>query len=492
MIESWDDNKFSELKGGNCDYAAKSGKVVFITMPDLFDKSMGTKTFEHSRKLRCGYVLKTWTKGTRLESADSELAADYSLEEIQVSTMEQVKTAITAIALARWLGDFLQGTEAGTGIIYGSQEVEIAMGGSTEEIMQSWQTIDRLAHGSEFECGSPIAMFHRTVVFEKGHVIGGAFHTSNKPELVIELYSHWPHVVLNTCALDTGVKVVANFPLVVGGQLTSKESNNVFWLDSMDGSMGDGGIERLEISLSLEDNVGGIFHLHQTPMISRGKISSYRAILSGNFVEVLMEPTNIQCISQCLSTIKVGNVDKGIFQHGISDPFFLEFDSQFIMPIEIELQAEWCPGRHTKVTQPQLWMNEIEVVMQAFRLGGLEISLAGSLIMPRFKGGAGLHCREDMNHTGVIAPLVNNRLDAFFLPEIVAPDEFDVQSILTSKLLGVCTDLLTELPGKQRIIKEANPLDPQMTRHGLCMADIWQRTSNYYPVEAGQGAKNFA
>jgi len=287
------------------------------------------------------------------------------------------------------------------------------------------------------------------------------------------------------------VEVVADLTLVVCSQFASKESDYVLRLDSMDGSVGDSAVERLKFGLAPEDHVGGVLHLHQAPMIPRTEISSCRAILGRDFIQVPVKSPDVQGIGQDLSAREVDNVDEGIFQQGASDPFFLELYGQLVMPVEIELQAERCPGGHPQVAQPQLRVDEVEVVMQAFRLGGLESGLSSGLVVPGPERGSGFHRREDVDQTGVITTPGDDCLDALFLPKVVAPDELDLQSVLAGKLLSACADLLSEPLGEQRVIEEANSPHPQVPRHGFCMADVGERANNHHPVEAGQGATNF-
>jgi len=491
LIEGWNDNQLSELECGRGDCAAKGSEIVLVAVSNLLDESMGAKPLEHTGQLRRRDALKAWTEAARLESADGELAADYGLEEIQVSAVEQIETTIAPVTVAHRRGDFLQGADASAGIIDSRQEVEVAMGGCADELMQRWQTVDGLAHGSELECCGPVAMFHRTVVLKKSHVIGGAFHAPDQAELVVELDSHRPHVVFDACALDAGMEVVPDLPLVVGGQLASEESDYVLRLDSVDGSVGNGGVEGLEIALVPEDHVGGVLYLHQAPVIPRAEISSYRAVLGRDLIQVPVKSPDIQGVGQGLGAGEVGNVDEGIFQQGVRDSFFLKLDGQLVMPIEIELQAERCPSGYTQVAQSQLWVDEVEVVMQTFRLGGLEESLSSGLVMPGLERGAGFHCREDVDQTGVITTLGDDCLDALLLPEVVALDELNLQSTLAGELLSACAYLLTEWLGKQRVIEEANAPDPQMPRHRLRMADVGKRASNHHPVKTGQSTTNF-
>ena len=190
LVEGWNDDQLSELEASSSDSAAKGSEVVLVTASDLLDKNMGAQPLEHSRQLRWRDSWKAGTEGACLESADGELTAGHGLEEVEISPVEEIETAIAPVAVAYWRGDFLQGVEAITGIIDGSQEVEVTIGGCAQEVVQRWEAVDGLAHGSELEFSGAVAMFHRAVVLEKGHVIGDAFHTPDQDELVVELDGH--------------------------------------------------------------------------------------------------------------------------------------------------------------------------------------------------------------------------------------------------------------------------------------------------------------
>ena len=128
--------------------------------------------------------------------------------------------------------------------------------------------------------------------------------------------------------------------------------------------------------------------------------------------------------------------------------------------------------------------------MQTFCLSGLQESLATGLVVPGLERGTGFHRREDVDQAGVITALGDDRLDSLLLPEVVAPDELDDQPALLGEFLGVSTDLLSEGLGEQRVVEEANAIDPQVSRHGLGMADISECARDHHSVKAGQGTTN--
>ena len=135
-------------------------------------------------------------------------------------------------------------------------------------------------------------------------------------------------------------------------------------------------------------------------------------------------------------------------------------------------------------------MDEVEVVMQTFRLAGLQDGPATGLVVPGLERGTGFHRREDVDQARVITALGDDRLDSLLLPEVVAPDELDDQPALLGEFLGVSTDLLSEGLGEQWVVEEGNATDSQVSRHGLGMADISECARDRHPVKAGQGATN--
>jgi hypothetical protein len=59
--------------------------------------------------------------------------------------------------------------------------------------------------------------------------------------------------------------------------------------------------------------------------------------------------------------------------------------------IEIDLETKGAPCGDTNITQTKLFIDEIEVVMEALALSGLEVRAVGCLVMPWFIGGTWLH-----------------------------------------------------------------------------------------------------
>ncbi|MBW2308003.1 MAG: hypothetical protein JRG73_13840 [Deltaproteobacteria bacterium] len=92
-----------------------------------------------------------------------------------------------------------------------------------------------------------------------------------------------------------------------------------------------------------------------------------------------------------LSISKTIDVHKGVINECVVELMLSKSRSQPMAAIEIDLETKGAPCGHTNITQPHLFIDGIEVAMQALALGGLEIRAMGFLVMPWFLGGRRLH-----------------------------------------------------------------------------------------------------
>lgn len=64
----------------------------------------------------------------------------------------------------------------------------------------------------------------------------------------------------------------------------------------------------------------------------------------------------------------IRDFQKSIIVHAVRDFFLPQFTGKEAVPIHIEQQTERRPGRDTKVTKPKFFVNEIEIIVEAFAL----------------------------------------------------------------------------------------------------------------------------
>ena len=182
--------------------------------------------------------------------------------------------------------------------------------------------------------------------------------------------------------LDARGEVVAEFVLVCLGKLMSKESGDMLGLDDMHGGAYDRLIKGLELGLAMKHHIGGIFSLHEAPMVPGTKVSQDRTTALSPTIEALMEGARVECIGQLLCPNGIIDGDKGIVEHLKGNVGLEQLPCQPEMPVEVDLQPERRPSRYTHVAQTELLVDEVEIVVQAFPRRRLEEGAMRGLIMP--------------------------------------------------------------------------------------------------------------
>ena len=125
------------------------------------------------------------------------------------------------------------------------------------------------------------------------------------------------------------------------------------------------------------------------------------------------------------------------------------------MHIEIELELEWAPSRNTEVTQSQLCIDEIEVIMETFSSIRLKESLPSFPLILGFVAGTSFHCREDMHQARMGSPFFHDILNAVFLAKgLYFSNILYLQSVLFGNAFCILSDFLFQRLGKGRIIKD--------------------------------------
>ena len=163
------------------------------------------------------------------------------------------------------------------------------------------------------------------------------------------------------------------------------------------------------------------------------------------------------------------------------------------MAVEVDLQAKRGPSGHPHIAQAEVFVDEVEVVVQALAARGLEQGLALGLVEPGPVGGAGLHGGEDMHQARVIAARGEDRLDALFLAKgLVAADELDADASLPGQTLGVRPQLLAQRLRPLGVVKHAHTQVAEQPPHGTGVGDRGQGAGDHHPVETGQHTGDLA
>ena len=138
------------------------------------------------------------------------------------------------------------------------------------------------------------------------------------------------------------------------------------------------------------------------------------------------------------------------------------------------------------MAQAQIFVHEVEVIVQTLAIFRNQIGLAGLLVVPWLVGRAGFHGGENADQPRLLTPAGQNLLHPVFLPEVPFADELDLDSCFDSHLLGVLTNPVTEWLGELGIVEYPDlPLVPKR-RHPPGKADLRQRAEYQHPVPATQ------
>ena len=217
-------------------------------------------------------------------------------------------------------------------------------------------------------------------------------------------------------------------------------------------------VERAERGGGAERQVGGVFHLHQAPVIGLPERLRHRAALRGIAVQRAMQLVGRKGISQFLSARPVVDPHEGVVGHGVADALRGQLARQPAMAVAVELQAERRPGRDPQIDQPELGVLEVEIVVQAFAAVRPDEGLVRPLVVPGLVGIAGFHRREDVHQPGVIAALLQHPRNNFLLADMGLADVLDRHPCLGCQRCRALTHTIPQRHRKLRVVEDANPV----------------------------------
>ena len=489
--ERRDYEKFSGLQCSCDNSMAELGQVVFICSSDLFDKAMGTKTFEHARYLMGSFAGKVFFDLSDSEAADVELTANNGLEQIKVITRKEIESAIASAIVVDRSRNLLDVFLGRSRVVDSGDKVDIASVGGTEQFGEHIQAVDIFLQRRQLHLACAISMFHHSVVFKKGNVIDGGFNAQHKAMLVVHFDRHLSHVMFNTCSLYTGVKVIAHFILITAMETSSQKCGDVVGLDGMYRCPDQFFIDGSKIALSLKNNVGGVFSLHDAPVIAILKESDDRAVQAGISVEYPVNAFDVDVVSQFLRLIKVFHAHKTIVKHGRINAFIDQLSRQFVMAVEIELEAKRRPCRHSEITQAHLCVDEIEVIMQTFAAVVLEERFVGIFVMPGLIARAWFHCRENVYEAGMFSSLGDDIFDPLFLAKVLFADEVNGKAVLRGNSFRILAYLFSQRQCPLGIVENTDAVECQKPRHSLSIADAGDGSGQNNTIKTGSNTFDF-
>jgi hypothetical protein len=486
-----DNEEGPQLESCVSHFQPEMGQIVLVGPPDFLDQAVHSEALEHSGDLGAGFVRHDDAKRTVLESMDGKFSTDHSLKELQVFAVEEIEPAIGSLTIRGGLRDLVKIFDAHGGLFDGGDEFQVTSVRRFHQFPKNGKAINGFLQRGFFHFPSAIPMFHLPVVFEKTDVIDGRLNAQNDPLFVIHLNRDPAHMMLNSSSFDSGMEIIADLSLIGPVEFSSQEGCDLLGFDGVDRRTDDGLIKRAQIPLEFESHIRGKLDLHQGPMIPRREMPEDRTELFRDVIQSPVEEFHREGIGEGLGFLEILRVDKRIVQKMVGEPVSLEKAGQVMVSVKIKLQPEGGPGGYSQIAQPQLFQDDVKIVVKAFGCFPPKKRLARLFIMPGFKRGTRLHGRKDMDQSGMIPALGDDLLDPLFLTEILLPDKLDLQSILLGQLLRPHTDFVPQGFDKLGIIENANALGSQMTTHGIGITDIGKCSGDDDPIKAREDSSNF-
>jgi hypothetical protein len=247
----------------------------------------------------------------------------------------------------------------------------------------------------------------------------------------------------------------------------------------------------MQVGLAMEDDVGGILDLHDAPMVGTAELAGDRAVAGGEAVQGMVEALDGKAVGQGLRFGEVRNAGEGVVQLREGDAGLTELAGQVVVAVAVELETEGRPSGHAEIAQPELGVEEVEVVVEALPVLVAQGRPPTGLVIPGGEGWAGLHGREDVDQARAFPPLAQDRPNAIFLAEAVdRTDELDLYAVLLGDPFGVTSDLLPQRLGEAGVVEEADPMLPQVVGHAFCKANAREGTRDDDAIKAGEDASD--
>jgi hypothetical protein len=489
--ERRDHEQFSGFQSGCDNSSTEFSQVVFVGASDLLDKAMRSKPFEHARDLAGRFSDHMLLESLAGEAADVEFAPANRMKQIEVISVEEIEAAIAAAIISDGLGHLFDVFVGRPGIVNGGDEIDIAAVCGTHQFSKHIQAVDAFGQRRKLRFAGAVAMFHPAVVFEKGNVVDRCFDTQHEAVLVVHFYCRRPHVMFNACSLYAGVEVIAHLALIMTVQFSSQKGGDIVGLDGMHGRSDQFIVDESKVLLTLENNVGGVFDLHNAPMIAILELLDGRTVTASVGIEYSVNASDIDVVGQLLRFLNVFDAHKTVVEHRRIDAFAGQLSRQLVVAVEIELETKRRPRRHSEIAQAKLGINEVEVVMQAFATVVFEECFVGCLVMPGLIARTGLHGREYMHKAGMRTALNDEVLYALFLAKIFLVDEVDGKAVLCGNRFGILPYLFSQRQCPLGIVENADAAECQKPRHSLRIAYAWNGAGQNNTVNTGNNALDF-
>lgn len=265
----------------------------------------------------------------------------------------------------------------------------------------------------------------------------------------------------------------------------------MFGADGVDRGAHQVVVEGREVFAALEYDVGGVLELHEAPVVAGRELGGGRTEMAGIPVELAVEGLGFQPVGDPLGQLEVLDLDERVVDEPVADLQPVQPRGQPGVPVEAELQAEGSPPRHSQVAQPQVGVDEVEVVVEALAAAGPEERISRAPVLPDFEGGAGFEGAEDVHQPRMAASPGEDLLDAVFLAEgLDPPDVLDGQPVLLREPRRLLEDGSGETLDELLEVGDLETAAGQFPCERPGMADVGERARHENAVKAREHAED--
>jgi hypothetical protein len=246
-------------------------------------------------------------------------------------------------------------------------------------------------------------------------LIDHGFDAQYTPMFVVHFNPVLIHPVFNPRSGVTGFEFVQDLALKERMEFSTEKGQDILGAEAHRGVMQQFFIKALEGGGVLEQNIGGKFGLIGNPVIrhSGQKILGQGIDLSGEGGQDSRPVLFHQAVGEPLSPFKIVDLAKGVIGFNERKPVFTHLFGQPLVAVDIDLDLKGKPGLEADMDPPELPVEKIEVVEQAFSkvVGQAGPPFAGN----QFKGRTGLDGGQRADQTLGQAVFLDDPPDEFLL-----------------------------------------------------------------------------
>jgi hypothetical protein len=460
------DQKLSKAQSQSNNLFAQTGEVILESMGLFFNQAMQPQSLQDAGDLSPAFIPQIASQGPVTQSTKVKLTSSDHRKQFLVLLSKEIEAFIAAFGAVGGLGDLQQFLRAIPRVRKGRDKFQIAVIGGFKQTAQREKTVNTTFQRRHLFHLAAILLVYLPKGFKLAHIIDSSLNSQYQPILIVHFDNHCTHMVTNAGSQDPGIKIIADFALIIGMEFISQKGGEIVRFDRENGTASEGIIKPLKVSLFLEDQVRSIFSLSNRPVIGQAQLVGDRTVLTRQDIQHLMQVGDPDLITYVLGSRTVRNRQKSIAFQRVGDGAFSQFGGQPVMAVEIELEIKGTPGRYPQISQTQFLINKIEIILETFTDVSNQMVSAGLGVMPGLIAGTGFHNRKNMHQTRLVTALLKDGLDAvFFTKNLDLGNILYGEAILLSQTYSVFTYFFIKGFSPLRIIKDQGVLGTEERGH---------------------------